>query len=141
VRLWAVSTCARERAITAVSALACALAGCNGDRFGVDTATTGSIDATSPAAHLDMAGRWVFASPNRGYCAMTFGGAPGAASGTVAPEGGCPAKFFTSRQWAFESHGLVIRNHLGEPLAQLEVTGGGRLDGRAGTGEAVSLTR
>ncbi len=61
---------------------------------------------------------------------MTFGAANAQApDGTIAPEGGCPGKFFTSRKWTYDQGGLIMRDHTGQPLAQL--TGaGGRFDGR-----------
>jgi hypothetical protein len=72
---------------------------------------------------------------------MTFGAAaPGAAEGTIAPEGGCPGQFYTSRKWSFDSAGLVIRNHNSEPLAQLTAAGG-RFAGQSSAGEAITLTR
>jgi hypothetical protein len=94
-----------------------------------------------PAALADMAGRWMLGSPGAGNCGMNFSGAPGAIEGTIAPEGGCPGNFFTSRRWAFDQGGLIIRNHTGEPLARLALAGPGHFDGQASTGEPVSLAR
>jgi hypothetical protein len=88
-----------------------------------------------------IAGRWTLSTPGAGGCAMNFGGAPGAAEGTIAPEGGCPGNFFTSRKWIYEENGLIIRDHTGQPLAQLVVTSSGRLDGQAATGQPVMLVR
>lgn len=90
-----------------------------------------------------MAGRWMLASPGRGQCNMTFRAAsPGDAEGTIAPEGGCPGKFFTSRKWTFDSSGLSIRDHNSEPLAQLSsAAGGATFSGKATTGDPVTLTR
>jgi Protease inhibitor Inh len=93
------------------------------------------------AAPVTMTGRWVLAMPNAGFCNMTFAGTPGTAEGTIAPEGGCPGNFFTSRKWAFEPTGLVIRDHNGVPLAELNTAAPNRLEGRATSGEQVSLTR
>ncbi len=103
----------------------------------VGTAATGG----GPAPAVNMAGRWVLATPGAGYCSMNFVAAPGASGGTIAPEGGCPGKFFTSRQWALEHNAIVIRNHTGEMLAQLNVAEPSRLEGKSVTGEQVSLTR
>ena len=72
---------------------------------------------------------------------MNFGSTPGAAEGTVAPEGGCPGNFFTSRKWVFEENGLVIRDHTGQPLARLALGPTGRFDGQATTGQPVTLAR
>jgi hypothetical protein len=72
---------------------------------------------------------------------MNFGHVPGAAQGTIAPEGGCPDKFFTSRKWTFERNVLIIRDHKDEPLAQLSFAGG-RFEGRGGSaGAQLSLSR
>jgi hypothetical protein len=90
---------------------------------------------------VNMAGRWSLNSPGSGGCAMNFGGAPGAAEGTIAPEGGCPGNFFTSRKWAFESNQLIIRDHTGQPLAQLAFGASGRFDGQATNGQPVMLGR
>jgi len=80
---------------------------------------------------VDMVGRWRLAAVSGGACFMTFGvaagalGAPGtaAAQGTIAPEGGCPGNFFTSRKWAFEDGELVIRDFKGQALARLAYSG------------------
>jgi len=97
---------------------------------------------TAPGGgQVDMVGRWVLASPDRGFCNMTFSGKPGSVEGAIAPEGGCPGNFFTSRKWAFEQSGLVIRDHKGEPLAQLSAAAPTRLEGQATSGEQISLTR
>ena len=127
------------------STLAIAVAGCGG---GVSSfQMPGSDAAPQPVARpsappVNMAGRWLLASPGRGQCNMTFrAAAPTDSEGTIAPEGGCPGKFFTSRKWAFDSEGLVIRDHNSQPLAQLSLAGGGRFDGKAASGDQVSLTR
>ena len=90
---------------------------------------------------VNMAGRWTLTSPGSGGCAMNFGATAGAAEGTIAPEGGCPGNFFTSRKWAYEENGLVIRDHTGQPLARLAFGSTGRFDGQATGGQVVSLAR
>jgi hypothetical protein len=80
---------------------------------------------------VDMAGRWRLAAVSGAACFMTFGdvaGAPGApgtaiAQGTIAPEGGCPGNFFTSRKWTFEGGELIIHDFKGQPLARLAYSG------------------
>jgi len=124
-----------------------AVAGCSGASFtGLGAPDTGN--ATSPQIArpaqppVNMAGRWLLASPGGGQCNMTFGAsAAGAAEGTIAPEGGCPGQFFTSRKWAFDSSGLSIRDHNGQPLAQMSSAGGARFDGKSTTGAPVTLSR
>jgi hypothetical protein len=88
-----------------------------------------------------MAGRWLLGSAGSGQCNMTFGGNAGAGEGTIAPEGGCPGNFFTSRKWTFEAAGLVIRDHTGAALAQLAQAGPGRFEGQAAGGLQVTLSR
>jgi Protease inhibitor Inh len=90
---------------------------------------------------VNMAGRWTLTAPGTGGCAMNFGATPGSPEGTIAPEGGCPGNFFTSRKWVFEDNGLVIRDHTGQPLARLAYGPSGRFDGQAQTGRAVTLAR
>ena len=63
--------------------------------------------------------------------------ARGAGEGTIAPEGGCPGNFYTSRKWTFEQGALVIRDHNGQPLAQLALAGPGRFEGKATNGAAT----
>lgn len=94
-----------------------------------------------PPPPVAIAGRWKFTAASGGGCFMTFGAAsPAAVDGTVAPEGGCPGAFFTSRKWTFEHGVLFVRNHKGEPLAQLSFADG-RFEGHDTGGAAVSLTR
>ena len=71
---------------------------------------------------------------------MTLGDSPGAAQGTVAPEGGCPGNFFTSRKWTFEREMLIIRDHKGEALAQLGFAGG-HFEGQSTNGMQLTLSR
>jgi hypothetical protein len=131
------------RAILA-PALALAFAACDIERFGNFYGRSASAPAQPDAgahAPVEMSGRWRLAFPGRGECTMTFQAAPGAVDGTIAPEGGCPGDFFTSRKWGFEQANLVIRNHNGEALAQLSLAAAARFDGKSATGEPVTLMR
>jgi hypothetical protein len=125
-----------------LAATAAGLAACQTEGTGslsLPGSSGGPAPTQSAAPPVNMAGRWLMSSPGRGQCNMTFGAAsPNAAEGTIAPEGGCPGKFFTSRKWAFESGSLVIRDHNGKPLAQLSAAGPG-FDGKATSGEPVAL--
>jgi hypothetical protein len=103
-----------------------------------DTLSSGTSTMTQPAA--DMTGRWLLSAPNAPSCGMAFNGAPGAREGTIAPEGGCPARFFTSRHWVYEQGQLVIKDHNNEPLAKLSYTGT-RFEGPATAGMTVTLSR
>jgi hypothetical protein len=118
--------------------LAVALSSCRGGSL------TGSVlPAPGAAAPLspppvELAGAWRLAAATGGTCTMNFAdgaadsdpGAPAAApapsrpgQGTIAPEGGCPGDFFTSRQWTFEAGSLIIRDFRNRPLAQLSYSG------------------
>jgi hypothetical protein len=88
-----------------------------------------------------MAGRWTLSAASGGSCAVNLGGSPGSTEGTIAPEGGCPGNFFTSRKWTFEHDTLVIRDHKGQPLARLAFSAANRFEGPATTGIAMSLAR
>jgi Protease inhibitor Inh len=130
------------------------LAGCGSDRLLGSSSSDPSPPPPPPPPNvragakltptpppIDMAGRWQLASTAGGACAMTFAGPPGSGEGTIAPEGGCPGNFFTSRRWVYDQGALVIRNHNGEPLARLAFSPPGRFEGQAAPGETVSLTR
>jgi hypothetical protein len=123
-----------------------ALAGCSGDRpggfdlFGSGTAATTPAEPAAPP--VAVPGRWLLSSPGHGQCHMTFGSAtPNAIEGTIKPEGGCPGKFYTSRKWAYDqAGGLTIRDHNGQPLAQLSSTGA-TFEGKATGGDPITMLR
>jgi Protease inhibitor Inh len=114
------------------------LAGCwSTDRPAVE-------DAAAPAGvapPTSLAGKWTLSSAGAGSCPMTFGAQPQASEGTIAPAGGCPYNFFTSRKWNYTTAGLVIRDHNAQTLAQLSPAGDGRFEGKASTGQEISLSR
>jgi Protease inhibitor Inh len=125
-----------------VPLVALALAACNTDGLGGAGSGSGSSSFSSPMSPpTPIAGRWLFSSPGRGQCNMTFGSANAAAAeGTIAPEGGCPGKFYMSRKWTYDQNGLTMRDHNGQTLALLAGEGG-RFAGKATSGEAVTLGR
>ena len=106
-------------------------------------ATTGApVSATRYGAPPEpMAGRWQLSAPGQSQCAMNFNAGAGEGEGTIAPEGGCPGNFYTSRRWTFEQGALVIRDHTGAPLGQLALASPGRFDGKATNGQPVLLAR
>ena len=122
-------------------------AGCTGDRLGERFSDfgwpPGQSKEKAPPVAINMAGRWMLTSPNRGQCGMNFSGAPRATEGTIAPEGGCPGSFFTSRKWSIEEDKVIIRDHNGEQLVQLSPAGSGAawFEGQAMSGERVMLAR
>jgi hypothetical protein len=143
----------RSLAMGAAAVLAgVALAGCSSDRFLGSSTSEQQPPPPPPNARpaaravptpppIDMAGRWQLASTAGGACAMTFAATPGSGEGTIAPEGGCPGNFFTSRRWIFDQNALVIRNHTGATLASLAFSPPARFEGQAATGETISLAR
>jgi hypothetical protein len=74
-------------------------------------------------------------------CGMNFGGTAEAPEGTIAPEGGCPGNFYTSRKWIFEQGSLMVRDHTGAQLGQLALAGPGRFEGKATNGAPLTLAR
>ena len=88
---------------------------------------------------IDVAGRWRLATAS-GACLITLGATPGAAEGTIAPAGGCPGNFFTSRKWSFEHDMLIIRDHKSETLAELSFSAG-RFQGQATGDGSVTLAK
>jgi hypothetical protein len=134
--------------IAAISILACTalLAACSGgDRFAWDSGSAssppngGAAAGGSPAAPpLNLAGRWTLSSAGTGACAMTLGATPNATEGTIAPAGGCPFNFYTSRKWTYAETGLTIRDHNAQTLAQLAPAGPNRFEGTSGQDVALS---
>jgi hypothetical protein len=89
---------------------------------------------------IPLAGRWRLTATDDGACFMNFGQAGGAGQGTIAPEGGCPGNFFTSRKWTFEHGALIIRDHKSEVLAELFFASD-HFEGHKTGGGALSLSR
>ena len=122
--------------ITAATFAALLLAGCAGDQL--------SFGNPAPAVPqnptVNMGGRWLLAAPGAPACGMFFAAAPRAEDGTIAPEGGCPGDFFTSRHWTFERGQLVIKDHKNEPLGQLAFNNG-QFQGKSTAGTPITLYR
>jgi hypothetical protein len=72
---------------------------------------------------------------------MTFGANANASEGTIAPAGGCPFNFYTSRKWTYTEAGLTIRDHTAQTLAQLAPAGPNRFEGKTGAGQDIALSR
>ena len=118
-----------------------ALTGCSGIDWPGSSSSPTAAQPQAGALPVSLAGRWQLSSPSRGQCNMTFGASsPAAADGTIAPEGGCPGKFYMSRKWTYDQTGLTLRDHNGQPLAQLAGEGG-NFQGKATSGEPVALMR
>ena len=133
-----------------VVACACLLAACSGsDRMmlgGSDNppASTNAAPAGSAAKPppVNLAGRWTLSATGSTSCAMTFGATtPDATEGTIAPGGGCPFNFFTSRKWSYTEAGLTLRDHNAQTLAQLSPAGPSRFEGKTGAGQEIALSR
>ncbi len=100
-----------------------------------------SAGAAVAAPPVNLAGRWTLSSTGAGSCAMTFGAEPKATAGTIAPAGGCPYDFFTSRKWNYISGRLIIRDYKAQVLAQLAPSGNGGFAGKTTAGQVVTLSR
>jgi len=136
----------RRTQFLAAALVFAALSGCtNTERFGgaqpEQTAAPAPPPAPPPPAPppVDLTGRWKF-SAGSGGCLMTLTATPGATAGSIAPAGGCPNNFFTSRKWTFEHDMLIVRDHKGEPLVELSFANG-RFDGKTANGGTVWLAR
>jgi hypothetical protein len=126
------------------------LAACSGsDRYtwdsgssngqpGGGTPASGSLAVAPPA---NLAGRWTLSSTGTSSCAMTLGANPNATEGTIAPAGGCPFNFYTSRKWTYAETGLTIRDHNAQTLAQLAPAGPNRFEGKTSAGQDIALSR
>ena len=137
-------TCPAFRASVLILVQMLTLAGCSGVEWPGSSSSPTATMAQPPQAGappVSLAGRWQLSSPGRGQCNMTFGASsPTAADGTIAPEGGCPGKIYMSRKWTYDQTGLTLRDHNGQPLAQLAGEGG-NFQGKATSGEPVALMR
>ena len=120
---------------------AAVLTGCwSSDRAAVQGAAVPSGPVAAPPP-VNLAGKWTLSATGAGSCAMTFGAQPEAVEGTIAPAGGCPYNFFTSRKWSYTSSGLMIRDHNAQTLAQLVPAGDSRFEGKTSAGQDVALFR
>jgi hypothetical protein len=125
------------------------LVACSGsERLGMSSGGPSSSPGAAPAAApsavpppVNLAGRWTLSSAGSGSCARTFGANPDAAEGTIAPGGGCPFNFFTSRKWNYTVTGLTIRDHNAQALAQLTPAGPDRFEGKSNSGQDLALSR
>lgn len=102
-----------------------------------------SLGSSGPAptrADSSIPGRWILNVPNAPSCGLEFGGTPGARTGKVAPDGGCPGSFYMSRRWAMDGDALTITDGESRPLAQLK-SNGAHFEGQSTAGTPVTLTR
>jgi hypothetical protein len=126
------------------------LAACGGsDHWSFGGGPASTPDAPLPTAGpqakpppVNLAGRWTLSATSGGSCAVTFGAnGPDTTEGTIAPGGGCPFNFFTSRKWTYTEAGLTMRDHNAQALAQLTPAGANRFEGRTSSGQDVALSR
>ena len=113
-------------------ALALMLAGC--------ASGPSLLSGASTPAPESMNGRWVLSAPNAPSCGLNFGGASGALTGTISPEGGCPERFYLSRHWAIGESGLTITDDDNNMLATMTFSGG-QFSGASASGTPVKLSR
>jgi len=135
----------------ALSIVVCAalLAACSGS----DRMTLGGGSDSPPAANpasgpvakpppINLAGRWTLSATGSTSCGMTFGANnPDATEGSIAPGGGCPFNFFTSRKWSYTEAGLTLRDHTAQALVQLSPAGPNRFEGKTSSGQEIALSR
>lgn len=95
---------------------------------------TANVADTSPG---DLAGRWMLSMPQMPACGLNLSGG---LQGRIAPEGGCPGRFFTSRRYSLDNGTMTILDGENLPLGRLTARDDG-FTGRAETGETVTLTR
>ena len=111
------------------------LTACAGEQFSLGS----SAPAPTPA-DSSIHGRWTLSTPNAPSCGLEFAGAPGARTGKVAPDGGCPGGFYMSRRWAMEGDALTITDGGSQLLAQFKPNGT-RFEGQSTAGMPVTLAR
>jgi hypothetical protein len=111
------------------------LTACAGEQLSL-----GSSAPTPTPADSSIPGRWMLNVPYAPSCGLEFGGVPGARTGKVAPDGGCPGSFYMSRRWAMEGDALTITDGESRPLAQLK-SNGTHFEGQSTAGTPVTLTR
>jgi protease inhibitor Inh len=132
---------ASRTAVLATLLTATLLAGCwSTDRPAVESTPVSTAPAAT-APPVNLAGRWTLSATGAGSCAMTFGAQSGATEGSIAPAGGCPFSFYTSRKWSYTTTGLNIRDHTGQQLAQLSPAGPDRFEGKTNAGQDIVLAR
>jgi len=131
-----------------------ALGACtNTARFGGQPEEAAAAPAASPPAtestpepasaqppQIDLAGKWKLSAAAGAACLLILTDNPGATEGKIAPAGGCPGNFFTSRKWTYENGALVIRDFKGQALAELSFADG-RFEGKNPSGDAITLAR
>jgi hypothetical protein len=132
----------RTASIASLLSASLLLAGCwSTDRPAAESASVASGPAPT-VPPLNMTGKWTLSATGAGSCAMTLGATQAdVTEGTIAPAGGCPYNFFTSRKWSYTTAGLTIRDHNAQALAQLAPAGGDRFEGKTGAGQDVVLSR
>jgi hypothetical protein len=129
------------------SVVVCAalLAACSGsDRMTGGPNSAPEVTPAGPATKpppTNLAGRWTLSATGSTSCAMNFGANPDATEGTIAPGGGCPFNFFTSRKWSYTEAGLTLRDHNAQALGQLTPAGPNRFEGKTGSGQEIALSR
>ncbi|MBX6425230.1 MAG: AprI/Inh family metalloprotease inhibitor [Variibacter sp.] len=125
------------RPLALAVAFASLVAGCGGGVLETEPAPPTAAASPAPA---DMAGRWALTATGA-TCAVNLAGGASPNEGAVRPEGGCPGNFYTTRKWTFENGALILRDHNGQPLAELRQIGPGRFEGQSTDARHVSLVR
>ena len=126
------------RRVAMIGMLALLTGGCAGE-LATGAAQPAAVAAVTRAPDT-MSGRWILAAPNAPTCGLNFTGAPAAREGRLAPEGGCPERFFLARRWTLNDQALTIGDEDNTPMAEFSFANGG-FDGRSAGGVPLSLSR
>ncbi|HTV37915.1 MAG TPA: AprI/Inh family metalloprotease inhibitor [Xanthobacteraceae bacterium] len=140
----------KAKAVAALLALAvlsaCSASNLFGGQPEPSPAAAPAASAPTPPP-VDLSGRWQFSVASGGSCFMNFtevartpAQEEATPQGTIAPEGGCPGSFFTSRKWTFERGTLIMRDFKGKQLAQLSYVGA-HFEGHDSSGSALTLSK
>jgi len=107
----------------------------------LQSSTPVSVAPTQGPPPTSLDGKWTLSASGAGSCVMNFTAQPDAIDGAIAPAGGCPFDFYTSRKWDYAAARLVIRDHKQQVLAQLSPIGPDRFEGRTSDGQDIQLAR
>jgi hypothetical protein len=101
----------------------------------------GAAAALDSEIGADMPGRWRLLTPTGTYCILEFSGAANIPHGIVTTTGFCPAIFAAHPKWWLDAGQVVVGRRRRPALAVFAPVWRGELEGRALTGEMLTLTR
>ncbi|MDP2410636.1 MAG: AprI/Inh family metalloprotease inhibitor [Pseudolabrys sp.] len=125
------------RKVAIIGMLALLTGGCAGDQLATGASQPAAVLAKAPDT---MSGRWILAAPNAPTCGLNFTGTTAAREGRLAPEGGCPERFFLARRWTLNDQALTIGDEDNTALGEFSFAAG-RFDGRSAADVPLTLSR